>query len=198
MTYDPHKHHRRSIRLKGYDYSQPGAYFITITTQDRASLFGEVVDGEIRLNAAGRMVSDEWNALPDRFPNVELDEFVVMPNHIHGIIVIAAPPVGAGLVPARVRATTNRAPTRGAPTVGDVVGAFKSRVTVEYTRDVKTNGWSPSRGRLWQRNYYEHVIRNDESLNRIRQYILDNPLRWPFDRENPAAMTPEPEDAWAH
>ncbi|MFN4294850.1 MAG: transposase, partial [Thermoflexales bacterium] len=105
MTYDPQKHHRRSIRLKGYDYSQAGAYFITIVAQDRACLFGEVVDGEMRLNDAGRMVWDEWNALPDRFPGLELDAFVVMPNHVHGIIVLTgsapddapAPAVGAGL-----------------------------------------------------------------------------------------------------
>ena len=93
------------------------------------------------------------------------------------------------------RATT-RATTRVAPTLGDVVGAFKSRATVEYTRGVKTQGWSAFRRRLWQRNFYEHIIRNEVSLNRIRQYTLDNPSRWAFDRENPLAVTPEPEDIW--
>lgn len=189
---------RRSIRLKRYDYTEAGAYFITIVTQSGECLFGEVVNGIMRLNDAGRMVSCVWNELPERFPSIILDAFVVMPNHIHGIIVSAsnddAPiriPVGAGLVPARHRATT-----RVAPTVGDVIGAFKSRVTVEYTRGVRTNGWMPFRGRLWQRNYYEPIIRNEESLNRIRQYILDNPQRWAIDPENLAAITPEPEYAW--
>jgi len=110
MPYDPNRHHRRSIRLKGYDYSQAGAYFITICTQDRACLFGKVVNGEMRLNDAGRMVLAEWNMLPERFPHVVLDAFVVMPNHVHGIVVITNPAtddtattaptiVGTGLVP---------------------------------------------------------------------------------------------------
>ncbi|HWP60686.1 MAG TPA: transposase [Candidatus Acidoferrales bacterium] len=178
--------------LEGYDYSQPGAYFVTIVTEDRACLFGEVADGEMRSNEAGRMVAAEWEMLQERFTDVELDAFVVMPNHVHGIIVIATPPpVGAGLVPAHDRATA-----RVALSVGDVVGAFKSRVTVEYTRGAKTSGWPPFRGHVWQRNYFEHIIRNEESLNRIRQYILDNPTRWAMDRENPAAVQPEAEDAW--
>src|SRR5215210_6640299 len=95
MTYDSQKHHRRSIRLTGYDYSQAGAYFVTACAQDRACLFGEIVDGQMRLNEAGRMVLAEWNTLPDRFPAVELDEFVVMPNHVHGIITISMGTVGA-------------------------------------------------------------------------------------------------------
>jgi REP element-mobilizing transposase RayT len=211
MRYDPKKHHRRSIRLKGYDYSQAGAYFVTICTQDRACLFGEVVDGEMRLNDVGRMVVAEWERLPERFPDVALDAFVVMPNHIHGIIVITHPDrVGAGLVPAQEgdhegrpydtdpdRTTGTGATTRVAPTVGDVVSAFKSSVTVEYARGVKTFGWLPFRRRLWQRNYYEHIIRSEDSLNRIRQYIVENPARWVFDRENLLALAPEREDAWA-
>jgi putative transposase len=111
MPYDPTRHHRQSIRLKGYDYSQAGAYFVTICTQDRACLFGKVVNGEMRLNDAGRMVLAEWNMLPERFPHVVLDAFVVMPNHVHGIVVITNPApddtatkaptiVGAGLVSA--------------------------------------------------------------------------------------------------
>ena len=90
----------------------------------------------------------------------------------------------------------NRATTRVAPTVGDVVGAFKSRVTVEYTRGVNRNGWPPFRGRLWQRNYYEHIIHNEKSLNRIRQYIVNNPLRWFYDHKNLAATTRAPEEGW--
>jgi len=229
MPYDPNRHHRRSIRLKGYDYSQAGAYFITICTQDRACLFGKVVNGEMRLNDAGRMVLAEWNMLPERFPHVVLDAFVVMPNHVHGIVVITNPApddtattaptiVGAGLVSAPNDGpmdappndgpmsapndgpmdappndgTTTRTTTRVAPTVGDIVGAFKSRVTVEYIRGVKTSGWPPFRGRLWQRNYYEHIIRNERALNAIRQYIIENPRRWQMDRENEARTAPDP------
>jgi putative transposase len=195
------RHHRRSIRLKGYDYSLAGAYFVTISTQDRVCVFGDVVAGVMRLNEAGRMVSTEWDTLLARFPGVDLDAFVVMPNHIHGIIVFATwVSVGAPLVGAQDVASNktidDRATTRVAPTLGDVVGAFKSRVTVEYTRGVKTKGWPAFRRRLWQRNFYEHIIRNEASLNHIRQYILDNPARWAFDRDNPLAVTPEPEGIW--
>ena len=194
MPYDPNRHHRRSIRLKGYDYSQAGAYFITLCTQDRACLFGRVVNGEMRLNDAGRMVLAEWNRLPERFPQVVLDAFVVMPNHVHGILVITDPAPTAG---ATVGATVGATPTVGAttwvaPTVGNIIGAFKSRVTVEYIRGVKTSGWPPFRGRLWQRNYYEHIIRNERALNAIRRYILENPLRWHLDRENLARTAPDP------
>jgi len=231
MPYDPTRHHRRSIRLKGYDYSQAGAYFITICTQDRACLFGKVVNGEMQLNDAGRMVLAEWNMLPERFPHVVLDAFVVMPNHVHGIVVITNPApddtattaptiVGAGLVSApnagpmsapnagpmsapndgpmsapndgATTRTTMRTTTRVVPTLGDIVGAFKSRVTVEYIRGVKTSGWPPFRGRLWQRNYYEHIIRNERALNAIRQYIIENPRRWQMDRENEARTAPDP------
>ena len=244
MRFDPERHRRRSMRLKGYDYSQAGAYFVTICTQGRACLFGEVVDGEMRLNDAGRMVVAEWERLPALFPNVVLDAFVVMPNHIHGIVILTDPaddatdgataigatisgattggaatggattrvapttagddatPVGAGLVPApstpaqSVPAPSTPAPSVPAPTLGDVIGAFKSRVTVEYTRGVKTLGWTPFDKRLWQRNYYEHIIRNEETLNCIRRYIAENPIRWAFDRENPFAVEIESEETW--
>jgi len=362
MRFDPERHRRRSMRLKGYDYSQAGAYFVTICTQGRACLFGEVVDGEMRLNDAGRMVVAEWERLPALFPNVVLDAFVVMPNHIHGIVILTDPaddatdgataigatisgattggaatggattggattrvapttagddatpvgaglvpalstmagddatpvgaglvpalstmagddatPVGAGLVPApstpaqsvpapSVPAPSMPAPSTPAqsvpapsvpvpstpaqsvpapsvpvpstpaqsvpapsvpvpstpaqsvpapsvpvpstpapstpalstpaPTLGDVIGAFKSRVTVEYIRGVKTFGWTPFDRRLWQRNYYEHIIRNEETLNCIRRYIAENPIRWAFDRENPFAVEIESEETW--
>jgi REP element-mobilizing transposase RayT len=257
------------MRLKGYDYSQAGAYFVTICTQGRACLFGEVVDGEMRLNDAGRMVVAEWERLPALFSNVVLDAFVVMPNHIHGIVILTDPaddatdgataigatisgattggattsgattrvapttagddatPVGAGLVPAQsgaglvpaqsgaglvpapstpapstpaqsVPAPSTPDPSTPAPTLGDVIGAFKSRVTVEYIRGVKTFGWTPFDRRLWQRNYYEHIIRNEEALNRIRRYIVENPIRWAFDRENPFAVEIESEETWLH
>jgi len=211
----PDCQHRRSIRLRGYDYTQAGTYFVTIVAQDRACQFGEVVDGHMRLNDAGRMVANEWDALCPRFVNIDLDAFVVMPNHIHGVIITGAigtdgSTVGAALVAARSGTcgqTTGAivgaplvgaqstgaigatgATTRVAPTLGKIVGAFKSSTTVAYTRGVKMHGWSPFRGRLWQRNYFEHIVRNEDSLHRIRQYIADNPARWTDDPENPQGI----------
>ncbi|OGT70403.1 MAG: hypothetical protein A3I78_06630 [Gammaproteobacteria bacterium RIFCSPLOWO2_02_FULL_56_15] len=232
MVDDRNRPYRRSLRLRGYDYTRPGAYFITICIQDRACLFGEVADGEMRLNAAGRMVSNQWTAMPLRFPGIDMDEFTVMPNHIHAILKIVGAPlvgarrseatataavmratarvaptgnasgdskiahtrytsdVGAGLVPAQgdQNGAAMRATTRVAPTVGDVIGAFKSLTTMEYRRGVITHGWPALYTRLWQRNFYEHVIRDDDSLNRVRWYILDNPSRWESDLENPGTM----------
>ena len=170
---------RRSIRLQGYDYTQSGAYFVTIVVQDRLCLFGSVVDQEMRKNEVGKMVRRVWERLPDRFPCIQLDASVVMPNHIHGIMVIDQP-VGA---PNPARATT-----RVAPTLGAVVGAYKSLTTRAYIEGVSAGVWPPFRKRLWQRNYYEHVVRNDASLGELRQYILDNPARWAFDRENPRVL----------
>ena len=241
MAYNPGIHRRRSLRLKGYDYTHMGAYFVTIVTQGRLCLFGEIVGKEMRLNEAGETVCRFWEALPQRFPTIEMDMFVVMPNHLHGIVVIKnratttvdntkSTNVGAGLVPARNtnstehRAPTNQNPDRGvenAPTIpnrattrvapteimdggvdtpitdrfalGDAIGAYKSLTTVEYTRGVKQMKWSPFHKRLWQRNYYEHVVRHDESLQQLQQYILDNPDQWAFDKENPLAERPETE-----
>ena len=153
---------RRTVRLKDYDYAQPGAYFVTICTQDRACLFGDVMDYTMKLNAVGRLVATLWNEVPARFANVDLDMFVVMPNHIHGILLY--PDDGP------VMADRTRATTRVAPTIGKVVGAFKSLSTVEYVRNVKANGWPAFHSRLWQRNYYEHVIRDEADLDRIRRY----------------------------
>jgi len=199
MNYDPDKHHRRSIRMRGYDYAQEGVYFVTVCAQDRQCLFGEIVDGEIRLDDAGRMIERWWFELNHKFSTVETDEFVIMPNHFHGIVVIADVPVGADL---RVGPNSESAhPTHQGAHIGaplpTVVQWFKTMTTNEYMRGIKTFGWTPFRGRLWQRNYYEHIVRDEDSLNRIRQYILDNPARWAFDHENPAAKTPEPEDAWS-
>jgi len=167
--YNPNIHHRRSIRLKGYDYSQAGLYFITICCQDRACLFGGVVKGEMILNDAGMMVENEWNQLHERFTNIQLHEYIVMPNHFHAILEI----VGATLVVA---------PTQKNKTVGDMVGAFKSIVTVEYIRGVKNWGWAPFNGKLWQRNYHEHIIRNEQSYQRISDYIINNPTKWIEDK----------------
>lgn len=162
---------RRSVRLKGYDYAQAGAYFVTICTTDRACLFGAINAGAMDLNDAGRMVATIWSDLPARFPGIDIDVFVVMPNHLHGIVVLREDAsVGAPLVGARL---------------GAIVGAFKSITTVEYGRGARTHGWAGFRGRLWQRNYYEHVVRDEADLSRVRRYVEKNPLRWEFDDENP-------------
>lgn len=171
MTYDPDRHHRRSIRLTGYDYTAAGLYYVTIVAQDRECQFGTVVDGVMEPNDAGRMVATIWNELPAFYPGVGVDAFVVMPNHLHGIIVLTAPsPVGAGM------------------SLADVVHRFKTMTTKRYVDGVKTAGWPAFRGRLWQRNYYEHIIRDDPSLDRIRRYVGENPSRWPEDGENPARV----------
>jgi REP element-mobilizing transposase RayT len=203
--YDPQKHHRRSVRLKGYDYAQPGAYFVTICAQHRECLFGEIRDGEMVLNDAGRMAQAEWERLPQRFRLVTLDVYVVMPNHIHGILVIhtldapvGEPPVGATLVVApsesvvASRAGTSPAPRDTGtdanirrPALGDIVGAYESITTNAYIRGVGEHRWPPFDRRVWQRNYYERVIRNERELDGIRQYIIDNPLKWELDRYYP-------------
>jgi len=188
--------HRRSIRLKDYDYAQAGAYFVTIVVQGRKCLFGEIVGGVMQLNDAGFMVQAAWNDLQKYYTGVEPDAFVVMPNHIHGIIALV------GIDP---RATPNSegqpqgvAPTRNAAkmSLSDVVHRFKTLTTKRYIEGVKRFSWASFANRLWQRNYFEHIIRSEESSTRIHQYILDNPERWEFDRENPLATKPESKDAW--
>ncbi|MBK8243271.1 MAG: transposase [Saprospiraceae bacterium] len=193
--YSPNIHHHRSIRLKGYDYSQSGLYFVTICVQDRACLFGEIIDGQMICNDAGTMVEIEWLKLPERFTNIHLHEYIVMPNHFHAILEI----VGATLVVAQNETFAHNnykdsqndddsqkgQPQRIAPTgktVGDMVGVFQSIVTVEYIRGVKTLGWTPFNGKLWQFNYNEHIIRNEQSYLTISNYIIKNPAKWEDDK----------------
>jgi putative transposase len=171
---DPVRSTRRSFRLSGYDYAQAGVYFVTICTQDRACLFGDIAADHMHLNDIGQMVAETWAAIPARFPDIEIDEFVVMPNHIHGIVVLqeVAAATGSG--------AQSKIDARSSPTLGEIVAAFKSGVTVEYIRGVKSRGWPRFRERLWQRNYYEHVLRNEASLSRVRRYMDENPARWAF------------------
>lgn len=222
MPYNPNIHHRRSIRLKGYDYSQAGLYFITICCENREHRFGKIENDEMVLNDAGKMIDTQWLALTTRFQNIALHEYIVMPNHFHGILQI----VGATLVVAQNNApknnvgatlvvaqndggdennigdeNNNRAPTRVAPTdgvginngattrvapttktVGDMMDAFKSITTVEYIRGVKTLGWQRFDGKIWQRNYHEHIIRNEQSYQTISDYIINNPAKWKDDK----------------
>ena len=179
MSYNPEIHHRRSIRLKGYDYTQPGAYFVTICTHQQACLFGEVSGESIALNPLGQVVEDEWLRTTTVRPNVVLDKFVIMPNHVHGIIMIAK----------HGRGTMHRAPTTerfGKPVSGSlptIVRAFKRAATKRINHLRGTPGLP-----VWQRNYYEHIIRDDAGLNRIREYIVYNPQRWHLDRYNPDAI----------
>lgn len=170
MSNDPARHHRRSIRLKGYDYSQAGAYFVTICARDREYLFGEIVDGEMRLNGFGEMVREEWEKTADLREYVELGEWVVMPNHFHGIVIIC-------------RGTARRTPTVeqfGKPTVGTIptiVRSFKSAVTKRINEKRATPG-AP----VWQRNYWEHIIRDEKSHSKISEYIANNPAQWAMDK----------------
>jgi REP element-mobilizing transposase RayT len=185
LGFDSKNYHRRSLRLKSWDYASPGAYFVTIVTHFHTCRFGEIVDDTLQLNLAGEMIATAWEALPTRFPNIELDEWIVMPNHLHGIVMITDSNVGAPLVGAQSPDnSTIWAGTSPAPTLGAVIGAFKSMTTNEYIRGVRELGWSPFIKRLWQRNYYEHIIRNDHELGATRDYIFNNPLQWALDHDN--------------
>ena len=203
MAFDPKKHHRRSIRLEAYDYAEEGAYFVTVCTQDEGDVFGVLVEDEMRLNGAGAMAQAVWDELPAHYPGVETDAFIVMPNHIHGIIILQhPPPVGAAprgrpnpdnVAAPRGHADTNAPPhvrpgtaTTGQPPGGastllslpDVVHRYKSLSTKRYADGVRTRGWPRFPGRLWQRNYYERIIRDEDELNALREYIHTNPARW--------------------
>ena len=181
IPFNPSIHHRRSIRLKGYDYAQAGAYYVTLVTQHRACLFGKIIDGKFNPSEAGIMLEKWWYELPHKFPRVETDEFIVMPNHFHGIILIKdGADVRADLCVCPFP-DANDPSLRGAHTgapLPEIVQWFKTMTTNEYIRGVKHAGWLPFMGKLWQRNYYEHVIRNDDELNKIREYIIQNPDRW--------------------
>lgn len=179
MPYDPDQHHRRSIRLSGYDYATPGAYFITICTQHRACVLGTIDADTMYPNAAGEMTLAVWHSLPERFPCVALDAFVVMPNHVHGLIVIAE---NATPMPEHAEGMTAPCASLGA-----VVGAWKSLTTQGYLRGIHDCGWPCFDNRLWQRNYWEHIVRDDAEMQRLRRYILTNPSHWQEDQLHPAA-----------
>jgi REP element-mobilizing transposase RayT len=201
MKFNPEIHHRRSIRLQTYDYTQAGAYFVTLCSQNRECLFGQIENGETRLSAAGSMIESVWNEIPENYPGIDIAEFVVMPNHIHGIIVIVGatpcgcPPHGCpetghaqerqGHAREQQGQARGPAPTETRLSLPDVVHRFKTMTTKRYADGVKQCGWPPFPGRLWQRNYWEHVIRNESDLARIREYIQNNPTQWALDRLNP-------------
>jgi REP element-mobilizing transposase RayT len=180
MQFNPEIHHRRSIRLPGFDYAQPGAYFITICTQGRVCLFGEIVDGTRYLDDTVSMIERWWTELPHKFAFIRVDQHVVMPNHFHGILIIEGA-ASRGLPEGVVHPSV---------TLPDIVRWFKTMTTNEYIRGVRQRGWTAFEGKLWQRNYYEHVIRNERDLDRIRQYIRDNPAKWAQDPQNPGNFVP--------
>ncbi len=166
--YDPHKHHRRSIRLKGYDYSQAGAYFVTICTHHKVCFFGYIEKGEMVLNDAGNMVNAQWLALAGRFPNIQFGEYIAMPNHFHAILIIRN---NIGQVQDNIGQVQDLPLRAGeqnevgtSAKLGDMIGAFKSITTSKYIKGVNNCAWLPFDQKLWQRNYYEHIIRNEKNL----------------------------------
>lgn len=181
MRFDPDRHHRRSVRLKYYNYAQAGAYFVTVCTHERECVFGNVVDGEMRLNEYGKTTTVCWEEIPNHFAGVELDAFVVMPNHVHGVVVIAndrqQPPNSRATHASPLRKP--RGPQR--KSIGAIIGAFKSASTKRVNEMRQAPGMF-----LWQRDYYEHVIRDENEWNRVREYIAANPARWAEDVNNPA------------
>jgi REP element-mobilizing transposase RayT len=182
MTYNTDIHHRRSIRLKEYDYSRMGAYFVTICAWNRECVFWEITEGKVAYSDAGAIIEDVWNGLPVRFPSIEVDDFVIMPNHIHGIVILNAP-VGAGLaLPGKGNEPKHKqkGAASGAPTLGNIVRTFKSVSTVTENRRRDRQGFP-----LWQRNYYEHIIRDEREFIVTCKYIRYNPLKWHEDEENP-------------
>ena len=178
MIHRPKYHELGSKQLPRYDYSQPGAYFITIRAADRRCIFGDIVDGEIRLNKNGSIVAEQWAGLPSHYLNTILDEFVIMPNHVHGIICLtnrSPTSVGAGFQPASFSHPTK--PRHGLP---EIIRGFKTFSALGINRLQGTSGQP-----VWQRNYYEHVVRGEDDLDRIRRYNVENPLTWADDPENP-------------
>ncbi len=189
MKQDGEQHHRRSIRLSGYDYTQSGAYFVTACIQKRVCLFGSIVNGEMQLNDAGRIVQEVWTELPARFPQVRVDNFIVMPNHIHGIILVGAQFIAPSNSPLDTAESPPGSAIGRAPTLGEIIRAYKAISTREIRRRER---------RILDGNVITTNISfvMKRSLNRIREYIVNNPIQWDVDRENPAVITPEPRDPW--
>ena len=171
MKYDPRIHCRRSIRLQKYDYSNQGAYFITLCTWNRESILGSVLNSVMQLSRFGDIVMRCWQDLPNHYSNIAMDEIVIMPNHLHGIIWVNSNIDRTGLKPA---------PTgkqHGLPEIDRALKTFSSR---QINKRRNTSG-TP----VWQRNYFDRVIRNETELYKIREYIRNNPLQWELDENNP-------------
>ncbi len=202
MKYHPDKHHRKSMRLKDYDYSTAGPYFVTICVQNRECLFGEICDKIMLLNTFGKIVDYQWKQIPTHFKNAKLDEFVVMPNHFHGIIFITGNGDGGGVGAKHSKASIleniktvekNASPLQQAHpqpnirpngtkpgSLSAMIQNFSSVTTRKINRIRKTPG-----AKLWQRNYWDRIIRNEKELFNTREYIINNPLKWELDQDNP-------------
>ncbi len=177
--------HRRSTRLKGYDYTQPGAYFVTLLSWNRECLFGHVIDEKIILSDYGQILVDEWVRSFAIRREIKLDEFMVMPNHFHAVVWIIEGDLvratGRSPLPNPGRRDQEKVPTGLQPrSLGAFIAGYKSTCTSRINSLRGTPGQP-----VWQRNYYDHIIRNDLELDRIRLYISDNPHRWAEDEENP-------------
>ena len=194
--YNPHIHHRRSIRLKGYDYSQAGLYFITICTQNRQYMFGNITNGIMKLNNAGVMVQKWYHELENKFADIKNHEMIIMPNHFHCIIENTGSNAGADLrvCPNNPMTNKNILVENGIigehTTMGEYIGSplhrvvqwFKTMTTNEYIRNVKSDNWQRFDGKLWQRNYWERIIRNENEYLQISKYIIENPMKWENDK----------------
>lgn len=196
VTNDQHKHYRRSIRLKGYDYTSPGAYFVTSCSQNRRNIFGEIRNDVMIANPAGQMLELIWHEIPWKFPTVNLDAFVVMPNHVHFIILLTEEMIEENRLRGRdlsdrpkweekPQALIPRPKRVRQPSLSQVLQWYKSITTAKFRQGVKKAGWPSFSGRIWQRNYYEHIVRNERELNAIREYIVHNPLKWLEDPDHP-------------
>lgn len=174
--------HRRSIRLRGYDYSKPGLYFVALCTAGKTCLFGRIIGGEMLPNPAGAIVIRSWNGLAERFLMIQLACFVLMPNHVHGVIAIMGREFGvgkSGVLCRPAQGGASPAPTRLGPKLGEIVAAFKSISAIEVNRALGRKGTA-----VWQRNYFEHIVRDGEDLRHICRYIAENPSRWNEDPNN--------------
>ena len=183
MKYDLAKHHRRSTRLKGYDYSSSGVYFVTICTHQRECLFGKIKDGTMALNKFGQIVAEEWERSLTMRQNIELDTSVVMPNHFHGIVKITDT-VGAQCIaplpPPIIAPLPIDKLYRQPQSLGSFVVGFKMAVTKRINTIRQTPGVP-----VWQRNYYDRIIQDEDALHQIRQYIVNNPQSWQLDQLHP-------------
>jgi putative transposase len=203
--YNPEIHHRRSIRLKGYDYSRSGAYFITICTRNRECLFGEIENREMRLNEFGDIVQTCWKWLGHQYEYVGIDQFVVMPNHVHGILILnhGDQHVGAVREPPLQQPPLQQPPLQQPPlrssqsgqsalpvkprkSIGRLIGAYKT-VSSKQINQIRGTPGMP----VWQRNYYEHIIRDDQDYKCIAEYIMNNPLKWEMDENYPLYESPQ-------
>ena len=170
MRFNPDIHNRQSIRLQNYDYASGGAYYVTLCSKNRDSIFSRIHVGaglapaQVELTAIGKIIDKNWRNIHNEYANIDIDEFIIMPNHLHGILF-------------------KRATARVAPTLGQIIGKFKSKCSTEYLKYIYENNINDI-AQIWQRNYYEHIIRSKESLEEIRKYIVNNPFTWESDEEN--------------